>query len=150
VYDINVILIITAMKMIEDKGKQPAVFNLEELVIENQAYRQTIWTGDKMQVTVMSIPVGGEIGLEEHHNIEQFIRVDQGQGKVYMGQKSDELTFVEDIEDGYSVHIPAEIFHNIVNTGTEPLQLYSIYAEPEHPFGTVHLTKADADEAHHE
>ena len=61
------------MKMIEDKGKQSAVFNLEELVIENQAYRQTIWTGDKMQVTVMSIPVGGEISLEAHHNIEQFI-----------------------------------------------------------------------------
>jgi len=138
------------MKMIEDKGKKPAVFNLEELVIENQAYRQTIWTGDKMQVTVMSIPVGGEIGLEAHHNIEQFIRVDQGQGKVYMGQNRDNLDFVKDISDGYSVHIPAEIFHNIVNTGDEPLQLYSIYAEPEHPFGTVHLTKAEADEDHHE
>jgi mannose-6-phosphate isomerase-like protein (cupin superfamily) len=141
------------MKTIEDKGKQPAVFNLEELVIENQAYRQTIWTGDKMQVTAMSIPVGGEIGLEAHHNIEQFIRVDQGQGKVYMGQNRDNLDFVKDISDGYSVHVPAEIFHNIVNTGDEPLQLYSIYAEPEHPFGTVHLTKAEADAAeehHHE
>ena len=138
------------MELIQDKGKRPAVFNLEELVIDNTAYRQTIWTGNNMQVTVMSIPVGGEIGLEAHHNIEQFLRVDKGQGKVYMGQKSDELTFVQDIEDGYSVHVPAEMYHNIVNTGTEPLQLYSIYAGPEHPFGTVHMTKAEADAAEHE
>jgi mannose-6-phosphate isomerase-like protein (cupin superfamily) len=138
------------MTQLEDKGKQPAVFNLEELVIANTAYRQTIWTGNNMQVTVMSIPVGGEIGLEAHHDIEQFIRVDKGQGKVYMGQKLDELTFVEDIEDGYSVHVPAEMYHNIVNTGSEPLQLYSIYAGPEHPFGTVHMTKAEADAAEHE
>ena len=138
------------MELIQDKGKSPAVFNLEELVIDNTAYRQTIWTGNNMQVTVMSIPVGGEIGLEAHHNIEQFLRVDKGQGKVYMGQKFDELTFVQDIEDGYSVHVPAEMYHNIVNTGTEPLQLYSIYAGPEHPFGTVHMTKAEADAAEHE
>lgn len=138
------------MELIQDKGKRPAVFNLEEVVIENTAYRQTIWTGNNMQVTVMSIPVGGEIGLEAHHNIEQFLRVDKGQGKVYMGQKSDELTFVEDIEDGYSVHVPAEMYHNIINTGTEPLQLYSIYAGPEHPLGTVHMTKAEADAAEHE
>lgn len=139
-----------SMESIQDKGKSPAVFNLEELVIGNAAYRQTIWTGNNMQVTVMSIPVGGEIGLEAHHDVEQFLRVDKGQGKVYMGQKSDELTFVQDIEDGYSVHVPAEMYHNIVNTGTEPLQLYSIYAGPEHPFGTVHMTKAEADAAEHE
>lgn len=138
------------MAQLKDKGKQPAVFNLEELVIANTAYRQTIWTGDKLQVTVMSIPVGGEIGLEAHHDIEQFLRIDKGQGKVFMGPTADNLDFVADIEDGYSVHVPAELFHNIVNTGTEPLQLYSIYAGPEHPFGTVHLTKAEADAAEHE
>lgn len=138
------------MTQLQDKGKQSAIFNLEDLVIANTAYRQTIWTGNNMQVTVMSIPVGGEIGLEAHHDIEQFLRVDKGQGKVYMGQKSDELTFVKDIEDGYSVHVPAEMYHNIVNTGTEPLQLYSIYAGPEHPFGTLHMTKAEADAAEHE
>jgi mannose-6-phosphate isomerase-like protein (cupin superfamily) len=137
------------MQHINDKGKTPAVFDLEQLVIENTAYRQTIWTGNNMQVTVMSIPVGGEIGLEAHHNIEQFLRVDQGKGKVYMGNTAENLDFQQEVSDGYSIHVPAEMYHNIVNTGDEPLQLYSIYAGPEHPFGTVHLTKAEADEAEH-
>lgn len=102
-----------------------------------------------MQLTLMSINVGQDIGLEMHPDVDQFIRIEQGQGLVKMGDRKDRLDFQASVRDDYAFIIPAGKWHNLINTGNVPLKLYSIYAPPEHPFGTVHKTKADAEEHHH-
>ena len=92
----------------------------------------------------MNINVGEDIGLEIHPNVDQFLRVEQGQGIVQMGKSKDNLSFERNVSDDSAIMIPAGTWHNVINTGTIPLKLYSIYAPPNHPFGTVHVTKADA------
>lgn len=128
-----------------DTGPEPYVFNIEKATLQNDNYRTTVWTGDYLQVTLMSIPVGGEIGLEVHPDTDQFLRLESGFGQAMMGDAPDNLTYVEDVRDGYAVLVPAGTYHNVVNTGNRPLKLYSIYAPPHHPHGTVHKTKADSD-----
>ena len=93
----------------------------------------------------MSIPVGEDIGLEVHETGDQFIRVEDGQGLVKMGKDKNNLDFQKRIYEDYAVMIPEGSWHNIINTGDEPLKLYIIYAPPEHPRDTVHQTKADAE-----
>lgn len=95
----------------------------------------------------MSIPVGGEIGLEIHPATDQFLRIEDGQGLVKMGDREGRLYFQEKLNDDSAIMIPAGTWHNIINTGNKPLKLYSIYAPPHHPFGTVHKTKAEAEAA---
>ncbi len=95
----------------------------------------------------MSIPVGGEIGLEVHNGIDQFLRIEEGKGRVQMGDAEDDLVFDQAIGDDWVVLVPAGTWHNITNVGDEPLKIYSIYAPPEHPHGTVHATKAKGDAA---
>ena len=92
----------------------------------------------------MSLNVGEDIGLEMHPDVDQFIRVEQGQGIVQMGKSRDNLTIERHVYDDSAIMLPAGTWHNLTNTGTIPLKLYSIYAPPNHPFGTVHTTKADA------
>jgi mannose-6-phosphate isomerase-like protein (cupin superfamily) len=92
----------------------------------------------------MSINVGEDIGLEIHPNVDQFLRIEQGQGVVQMGKRKDHLNFVQKVYDDFAIMIPAGTWHNVTNTGNTPLKLYSIYAPPQHPSGTVHLTKAQA------
>lgn len=92
----------------------------------------------------MSIPVGGDIGLEIHPNIDQFLRIEEGQGLVKMGKEQSNLDFQRKVSDDYAIIIPAGTWHNVINTGNIPLKLYSIYAPPQHPKGTVHQTKTDA------
>lgn len=92
----------------------------------------------------MSINVGEDIGLEIHPHVDQFLRIEQGEGVVQMGKRKDDLNFVKKVYDDFAIMIPANTWHNVTNTGNTPLKLYSIYAPPEHPFGTVHLTKAQA------
>ena len=137
--------------VLKDYGAQPTVLDIEEYTLENPNYRTTLWTGKNLQVTLMNIPAGGEIGLEIHHDIDQFLRVEAGSGTVYMGDAEDNLDFVKSVEDDDAVFVPAGKWHNIKNSGEEPLKLYSIYAPKEHEFGTVHIDKAasDADEHHH-
>lgn len=129
-----------------DKGKEPWVIDIEDLTVENDKFRSTEWTGQFMQMTVMSLEPGEDIGLEVHRDVDQFIRIEDGKGQVLMGADKDDLDYVKDIEDDFAVFIPAKTWHNIVNTGDEPLKLYSLYAEPEHPAGTIHETKEEADE----
>ena len=92
----------------------------------------------------MSINVGDGICLEVHPNIDQFIRIEEGEGFVKMGSNKDSLNFQEKVSDDFAIMIPAGTWHNIINTGNKPLKVYSIYAPPQHPHGTVHVTKADA------
>lgn len=132
--------------MIQDNGKQPYVVNVEELTLSNDNFRTTAWTGQYMQMTVISIQPGDDIGAEVHEDHDQFLRIEQGKAKVLMGDSQDDISFEATAEDDYAIFVPAGKWHNIVNTGDEPLKLYSIYAPVEHPFGTVHKTKVDARE----
>ena len=118
-----------------DFGKTPYVVDLEDLTVDNDNFRTTKWTGDDLQMTLMSID--DEIGLEKHEDGDQFIRVEEGEGKVVMGLDKDNLDFEEHIEDDFAIFIPQGYYHNIINTGDTPLKVYAIYAPPEHPKGKV-------------
>ena len=128
----------------KDHGKNPYVVNIEDATEQNDNYRTTIWTGEKLQVTVMAIQPNDDIGLEVHHGIDQFIRIEEGKGLCQMGPSKDNLDFEQKVEDDDAVFVPADTWHNITNTGNEPLKLYTIYAGPDHVEGTVHKTHDDA------
>jgi mannose-6-phosphate isomerase-like protein (cupin superfamily)/rubrerythrin len=135
-----------------DYGPNPFVIDINEATKQNNNFRTAIWTGDHLQVTLMSIGVGEDIGLEIHPDLDQFLRIEQGQGLVQMGDRKDRLDFRQQVADDFSIVIPAGKWHNLTNTGNQPLKLYSIYAPPQHPKGTVHETKAiamAAEEEHH-
>lgn len=118
------------------------VDNIEKATEKNTHFRKVLYTSRYSQLVVMSIEPGGDIG-EEMHGLDQFIRVESGSGKAILN-KTDEY----DLEDGFAVIVPAGVWHNIVNTGEEPLKLYTLYSPPEHKDGTVHATKADQHEEH--
>jgi mannose-6-phosphate isomerase-like protein (cupin superfamily) len=121
--------------------------NIEEATTKNGTFRTVLFTGKQMQLTVMSIPPGGEIGLEAHDHVDQFLRVEEGSARVVMGATKDKLDETHELKDDWAVIVPAGTWHNVINTGSGPLKLYSLYAPPEHPHGTVHRTKAEADAA---
>lgn len=131
----------------KDYGPEPFVVNIEQATKLNNTFRTALWTGSYLQLTLMSINVGEDIGLEIHPNLDQFIRIEEGQGLVKMGDRKDNLDFQKKVFDDYAIIIPAGKWHNLINTGNRPLKLYSIYAPPQHPYGTVHNTKADAEAA---
>lgn len=130
--------------LLTDYGSKPFAVNINEAAKQNNTYRTALWTGTHYQVTLMSLNVGEDIGLEIHPNVDQFLRIEQGQGIVQMGKSKDNLNFEQHVYDDSAIMIPAGTWHNLTNTGKIPLKLYSIYAPPNHPFGTVHVTKADA------
>ncbi|RSD27895.1 cupin domain-containing protein [Mesobacillus subterraneus] len=129
---------------LNDYGKQPLTINIEDATTKNETFRTALWTGNKLQVTVMSIDVGDDIGLEVHETGDQFIRVEEGEALVQMGDTKDNLDFEAMVSDDFAIMIPEGKWHNVTNTGNTKLKVYVIYAPPEHPFGTVHETKADA------
>ena len=131
--------------VIEDEGPNPFVTNIEEATKENKNFRTTIWTGDHLQITLMSIDVNDSIGLEVHNNVDQFIRIEQGVGIVQMGDSKDNLDFQKKVCDGFAFVIPSGKWHNLINIGKEPIKLYSIYAPPQHNKGTVHINKSDEE-----
>ena len=134
---------------IRDYGYEPFIFNLRHATGMNKNFRTTLWTGRNMQLTLMSIPARGEIGVEMHNGTDQFIRIEDGKAKIYVGNSVDNLREVANVDGGYAILVPAGTWHNIVNTGNRPLKLYSLYAPPQHPFGTVHPTKEDSDREEH-
>ena len=134
---------------LKDYGAEPFTVNIDEATKQNNTFRTALWTGNDLQVTLMSIDVGDDIGLEVHPTGDQFIRIEEGQGLVKMGENKDKLDFEREVYDDYAIMIPAGKWHNVINTGDKPLKLYAIYAPPEHPHGTVHKTKADAETAEH-
>lgn len=136
--------------VLKDYGTEPLVVNIEDYTLGNETFRTALWTGNNLQLTVMSIPVGGEVGLEMHTDVEQFLRIEEGEAEVLMGDEKDQLTFVRKAGDDDAIFIPTGKWHNIINKGNKPLKMYSIYAKPEHPHGTVHADKAESDAAHHE
>ncbi len=128
----------------KDYGPAPLVINIEKATKQNRTFRTAVWTGRHLQLTLMSINVGQDIGLEIHPDTDQFLRIEQGQGVVKMGSRKDQLGFQRRVFEGDAIIVPAGTWHNLINTGNRPLKLYSIYAPPQHPKGTVHKTKADA------
>jgi len=129
---------------LQDYGTKPFVVNIEQATEQNNNYRTALWTGKHLQVTLMSINVGDDIGLEVHPTTDQFIRIEEGQGLVQMGDSREHLDFQAMAYDGYAIMVPAGKWHNVTNTGDHPLKVYAIYAPPEHPYGTVEETKAIA------
>ncbi|MGI6119700.1 MAG: cupin domain-containing protein [Desulfosporosinus sp.] len=133
---------------LKDYGPNPFVVNIEEAAKQNDYFRIALWTGNHFQLTLMSIRVGEDIGLEMHPDVDQFLRIEEGQGLAIMGNRKDKLDFQRTVSDNYAIFIPAGKWHNVINTGCTPLKLYSIYAPPEHPHSTVHKTKENAEEHH--
>lgn len=115
----------------------PYINNLEKDTVENDNFRKVLNTTEKSQLVVMSLLPGEDIG-EEVHDVDQFIRLEEGKGKAI-------LNGVEyEIEDDWAVVVPAGATHNIINTGDTKMKLYTVYTPPEHKDGTIHRTKAEA------
>ena len=115
--------------------------NLEERTLAGNNFREVLYTTQRSQLVIMTLQPGEEIGLEKHEGHDQFIRVEAGQGAAILDGERHAL------EDGVAVVIPAGTEHNVINTSSsEPMRLYTLYTPPEHPDGTVHATKAEADE----
>lgn len=129
----------------KDLGNKPTVINIHNETLCNENFRTAIWTGKHLQATLMSIPCGGEIGLEIHENLDQLLKIESGQANVYMGKNKNCITFMGTVNQNYAILIPAGTWHNVINACQQPLKMFSVYAPPQHPFGTVHKTKFDSD-----
>jgi mannose-6-phosphate isomerase-like protein (cupin superfamily) len=114
------------MNRFKDTGPCPTVLNIQHATLRNTNYRTTLWTGEHLQLTVMCIPVCGDIGLEIHPDTDQFIRIEQGRGMVSMGRTREVSDFTANVGPGCVVFVPAGTWHNLVNTGRMPLKLYTI------------------------
>ncbi len=137
-----------AYEELTDYGPGPLVFNLHSAAKQNNAFRRAVWTGNHMQMTLMNIT--DEIGLEMHPNLDQFLRIEEGGGLVKMGLDKNNLNHQMNVHAGSAIFIPAGTWHNLINTERYPIKLYSIYAPVQHPHGTVHNTRADAERAENE
>lgn len=126
------------------------VDNIEKLTVANTNFRTVVYTGKNSQLTLMSIPPGGEVGWEAHGHLDQFLRLEQGKARLDFGKTEDQVDESHEVKDAWAFIVPAGVWHNVVNTGDEDLRLYSIYSPPGHPDGTVHRTKADADADEHD
>ncbi len=121
------------------------VSNIEDDTKQNENFRKVLFTGPNSQLVVMTLQPGEDIGAEVHTDVDQFIRIEDGEGKAVLNGEE----FV--LEDDFAVVIPAGVEHNIINTSqTNKMKLYTIYSPAEHADGTVHATKEDAlaDEHH--
>lgn len=118
---------------------QGYVGNIEEKTLQNENYREVVYTGPDSQLVVMSLLPGEEIG-EESHDIDQFLRIEGGEGEVFLNGESTKVA------DGFAIVVPAGTMHNVKNVGSTSLKLYTIYSAPQHPVGTIHKTKADSVE----
>ncbi len=114
------------------------VDNIEEKTEQNNFFRQVLYTGKHTQLVVMSLLPGEEIGMEVHPQVDQFFRIEEGQAKVIIDGEEHEVS------DGFAIIVPAGSQHNVINTGSNSLKLYTLYSPPNHPDGTIHRTRAEA------
>jgi mannose-6-phosphate isomerase-like protein (cupin superfamily) len=117
------------------------VANIEELTEDNSDFRRVLYTGKRLQLVIMSLKPGEEIGEEVHGDRDQFFRIEKGKGDVWIDGKQAK------VKSDDAILVPAGARHNIINTGEKPLRLYTLYAPPEHRDGTVQPTKAEAENA---
>ena len=123
--------------------------DIEKVTKENSTFRTVVFTGEHTQLTVMRLGPGEDIGLESHLKLDQFLRIEEGQARVELGKSKESVDETHDVEDDWAIIVPAGVWHNVVNTGSGEVKLYSLYSPPEHPDGTVHRTKAEAEAAEH-
>jgi mannose-6-phosphate isomerase-like protein (cupin superfamily) len=121
-----------------------AALDIDALARENEDFRREVETAEHSQLVLMTIPPGGEIGDEVHEGIDQLLVFVEGEAEAILEGES------SSVRAGQAVLVPAGTRHNFRNAGDRPLRLWTVYAPPEHPAGTVHRTKADADVAEHE
>jgi mannose-6-phosphate isomerase-like protein (cupin superfamily) len=114
------------------------VDNIEELTEDNPDFRRVLYTAKRIQLVLMALRPGEDIGEEVHHDRDQFFRVETGKGEIWIDG------VMTKVEDDMAMIVPAGARHNVKNTGGKPLKLYTLYAPPEHIDGTVHATKSDA------
>jgi len=122
----------------------PYAVDIEQATLANDTYRTTLWTGKHLQLTVMSIRPGDDIGLEVHPDNDQFVRVEQGRGRCQMGPTRDDLPFDQEVSDGWAILVPAGTWHNVINIGDDDMRVYVLYGPPDHLPGTIHTTHQDA------
>ena len=132
-----------------DPGPESFSLSLVGEARRNRFFRRVLWTGNHLQLTVMEIPPRGEIGLELHPDTDQLLRVEEGRALVRMGARKDNPNICHTLGIGDAVLVPCGVWHNVINPGKRPLKLSSLYAPPQHPAGTVHPTKAAAEQAGH-
>ena len=118
--------------------------DIEKLTTGNGDFRRVLYTGHNLQLVLMTLPPGCDIGAEVHNDRDQFFRIEEGSGQVDIDDN------IYDVADGSGIVVPAGARHNVRNTGDNPLKLYTIYGPPEHKDGIVQSTKADADARHHD
>ena len=124
--------------------------DINQVTVANTNFRTVVYTGEHTQLTVMRLGPGEEIGWESHHDRDQFLRLEQGHARVDLGRTETAVDEHHEVEDDWAFIVPAGVWHNVVNVGEDDVKLYSLYSPPEHPDGTVHRTKADADAAEHD
>lgn len=125
------------------------VGDIEKVTLDNGHFRSAVFTGEHTQLTVMRLRAGEDIGWEAHDHLDQFLRVEQGSGRVDLGYSEDSVDETHEVGPDWAIIVPAGIWHNLVNTGPEDVKLYSLYSPPEHPDGTVHEAKEEAEAAEH-
>ena len=118
------------------------VDNIERATVENEDFRRVLYTGKNMQLVLMTLPPGCDIGEEVHEDRDQFFRIEEGKGVIRIDGEANR------VEDDYAVIVPAGARHNVINNGSEPLRLYTLYAPPEHRDGVVHKDKDQAEADH--
>lgn len=121
------------------------VGNIETSTRENTNFRTVVFTGRHEQLTLMCLAPGEDIGREMHPDVDQFLRIEEGHGRVEFGATEARIEETYDVEDGWAIIVPAGVWHDLVNTGDQELKLYSLYAPPNHADGTGHRTKQDAE-----
>ena len=124
--------------------------DITKLTVDNTNFRTVAYTGEHTQLTLMRLGPGQEIGWESHGHIDQFLRLEQGRARVEFGRAEDAVDETHEVEDDWGFIVPAGVWHNVVNIGTDDVKLYSLYSPPQHPDGTIHRTKADADADEHD
>jgi mannose-6-phosphate isomerase-like protein (cupin superfamily) len=118
------------------------VDDIERATLANEDFRRVLYTGKNLQLVLMTLPPGCDIGEEVHDDRDQFFRIERGEGVIRIDGADNR------VEDDFAVIVPAGARHNVINTGSEPLRLYTLYGPPEHRDGVVHRTKEDAEREH--
>ncbi|WP_462280089.1 cupin domain-containing protein [Salinivirga cyanobacteriivorans] len=128
----------------------PMILNIAEATKNNQAYRHVRWTGNNLQMVLMTLKPGEIIDLEMHNHIDQFIRIEEGEAHILAGKTKNDFTIDKEVSDGWAVLIPGGYWHKVENIGERNLKIYTLYSPPEHPKETYHKTYDEAAEHHHE
>lgn len=123
------------------------VDDVTKITLANRNFRTVVSTAQHTQLTLMSLNPGEDIGWESHPHLDQFLRLEQGTARLEFGRTKGKVEEAHQVEDNWAFIVPAGVWHNVVNVGTDAVKLYSLYSPPQHPAGTVHATRADADAA---